>query len=455
MHIILKSSFVIHFLLFFFRIYRYFAIFGIVFLLTIHIWKTVKRNGDWQSEYTLYRSALAVNQQNGKLYNNMGQVLESLNRYEEALQHYQMAMNIQPDDVRSYLNIGRVLTNLMRYREAENIYRKAQTLLPGLEIESREDIHVTPSHLQLFVNLAFLISQNDSRLEEADALYKEAITLRSDFTNAYLNRGNVLLKMNKTKEAEAMYHRALKYDETNPDLYYNLGVVLTDQGRNAEALEFFNKALDLEPNHEKSLELSAVLMQDSALQNHKNLAKVRLEKIVDRGKENERVYINLGLVAVDNKNFASAEKWFRKALQKVPVSREALFNLALLLSEQQRQTEAIFTLNQLLQHYPGHINGLLLLADINVNYLKNLDAAEECYRHVLKLEPTNEKALHNLCVVYFERQDYETAEECFLQTLAIYPGVSYIRHHLDVVRNILKEGHNRIFDHLTASHSVS
>ncbi|KFM62557.1 Transmembrane and TPR repeat-containing protein, partial [Stegodyphus mimosarum] len=47
---------------------------------------------------------------------------------------------------------------------------------------------VTPNHLQLFLNLAFLISQNVSRLEEADALYKEALNLRSDFTNAYLNR---------------------------------------------------------------------------------------------------------------------------------------------------------------------------------------------------------------------------------------------------------------------------
>lgn len=41
----------------------------------------------------------------------------------------------------------------------------------------------------------------------------------------------------------------------------------------------------------------------------------RLEKILDRGKETERIYINLGLLAVNNQNFLSAEKWFRKALQ--------------------------------------------------------------------------------------------------------------------------------------------
>ncbi|GFR19311.1 protein O-mannosyl-transferase TMTC3, partial [Trichonephila clavata] len=432
---------------------RYWAIFGITFVLAIGACKTISRNNDWQTEYTLYKSSLSVNQRNGKLFNNMGQVLESFNRPEEALHHYENARRIEPNDVRSYLNIGRVLTNLRRYKEAEETYRKAQILLPGPEMESQKEIHVTPSHLQLFVNLASLISQNASRLEEADALYREALTLRSDFTKAYLNRGDVLLKLNRTKEAEAMYLRALEYDDTNPDLYFNLGVVLMDQGRNSEALDFFNKALDVEPDHEKSLEFSAILMHGSNIPNHRNLAKVRLEKIIDRGKETQRVYINLGLVAVDNKNFPSAEKWFRKALQKDPNSREALFNLALLLSEQHRQAEAVFSLDHLLQHYPDHISGLLLLADINVNYLKNLDGAEKCYKKVLKLDPANQKALHNLCVLHFERQDFETAERCFVHTLTIHPGVPYIRDHLNIVRSIL-QGQKRVLEHLVP-YSVS
>ncbi|XP_054714335.1 protein O-mannosyl-transferase TMTC3-like [Uloborus diversus] len=431
------------------------AVFGIILLLTVDILKTISRNNDWKTEYSLYSSALSVNQQNGKLQNNMGQVLESLNRHEEALQHYEKAIAIEPDDVRSYLNVGRVLTNLRRYNEAEKIYRTAKSLFPGSERSYEEKTHVTPSHLQLFLNLAFLISQNDSRLEEADALYLEALKLRSDFTNAYLNRGDVLLKMNRTKEAEAMYHRALQHDESNPDLYFNLGVVLMDQGRNEEALNQFNKALDIEPDHEKSLEFSAVLMHESGIPDHRQLAEFRLGKIVDRGKETERIYINLGLVAVENKNFQSAEKWFRKALMKDPMSREALFNLALLLSEQFREAEAVFFLDQLLQHYPGHINGLLLLADINVNFVQNLDAAEECYRKALKIDPSNQKALHNLCVVHFERQDYETAERCFVHTLTVHPDVSYIRHHLEVVRTILKQGHSTVFGHLAAPHSFS
>ncbi|XP_055934586.1 protein O-mannosyl-transferase Tmtc3-like [Argiope bruennichi] len=437
------------------RAYKQLAAVGILFLLTVHVLKTIRRNEDWRTEYTLYSSALSVNQRNAKLFNNMGRVLESLEKHEDALKYYNEAIRIQADDVRGYLNLGRVYTHLRRYEEAEDTYLKAKSLFLDPEETREREVRVTPNHLQLFLNLAFLISRNDSRLEEADALYREAITLRSDFTNAYLNRGDVLLKMNRTKEAEAMYQRALEFDDSNPDLYFNLGIVLMDQGRNMEALEFFNKALFIEPDHEKSLEFSAVLIHESGMSRHQNLARDRLERIVDRGKETDRVYMRLGLMALDSKDFVNAERCFKKALLKKPDSREALFNLALLVSEQQRHKEALSFLEQLLRHHPGHINGLILLADINVNHLKNLDVAEECYRKVLKIDPENQKALHNLCVLHFERQDFAMAERCLTHTLSLHPTVPYIRQHLQVVRNILKQDSESVFGHMAASHPVS
>lgn len=53
-------------------------------------------------------------------------------------------------------------------------------------------------------------------------LYRQAISMRSDYTQAYINRGDVLLKLNRTKEAQEVYERALFYDTDNPDIYYNV-----------------------------------------------------------------------------------------------------------------------------------------------------------------------------------------------------------------------------------------
>ena len=72
------------------------------------------------------------------------------------------------------------------------------------------------------MNLANLIAKNETRLEEADLLYRQAISMRADYTQAYINRGDVLLKLNRTKEAQEVYEQALFYDSNNPDIYYNV-----------------------------------------------------------------------------------------------------------------------------------------------------------------------------------------------------------------------------------------
>lgn len=55
-------------------------------------------------------------------------------------------------------------------------------------------------------------------------MYRQAISMRADYTQAYINRGDVLIKLNRTKEAQEVYERALFYDSNNPDIYYNVNI---------------------------------------------------------------------------------------------------------------------------------------------------------------------------------------------------------------------------------------
>ncbi|XP_076332869.1 protein O-mannosyl-transferase Tmtc3-like isoform X2 [Tachypleus tridentatus] len=406
---------------------------GLFLLLSTYIIKTVHRNREWENEQRLFSSGLKVNPLNAKLDNNMGKVLEAQQRHEEALNYYNQAIKMQPNDVRGFLNSGRILTFLRRYQEAEEIYLKAKALLPQTENPAETETHVTPSHLQVFLGLASLLSKNTSRLEEADALYREAIRLRSDYTAAYLNRGDVLLKLNRSKEAEDMYIRALQFDADNPNLYYNLGVVLMDQGRSEEALTFFSRALELEPQHKQALLNSAMLLQDRNMQKTKE--EERFHKATDGVAQTGDVYFSLGMLALENGNTETAERWFRKAVEIKPNDRSALFNLALLLTEENRHSEALEVLHQLLQHHSAHVKGLLLLGDIYVTQMENLDGAETCYQKILEVDPQNVQGLHNLCVVYLHRGHLKQTEECFLKALNLAPRAEYIKRHLQLVRS--------------------
>nr|NVI79155.1 putative transmembrane and TPR repeat-containing protein CG4050-like protein [Cucujiformia] len=174
-------------------------------LISTHATKTHLRNWDWQDEYSIFMSGLRVNQRNAKLFNNVGHALESQAKYEEALVFFKTAVSVQEDDVGAHINVGRTYNHLKMFKEAEEAYLKAKSLLPKAKPGESYQARIAPNHLNVFVNLANLISKNFTRLEEADMLYRQAISMRADYTQAYINRGDILIKLNRTREAQEVY----------------------------------------------------------------------------------------------------------------------------------------------------------------------------------------------------------------------------------------------------------
>ncbi|XP_044748046.1 protein O-mannosyl-transferase Tmtc3 [Coccinella septempunctata] len=409
---------------------------GLISLLIIaHASKTHLRNWDWEDEYSVFMSGLRVNQRNAKLFNNVGHALESQGKYEEALIFFKTAVTVQKDDVGAHINVGRTYNHLKMFKEAEEAYLRAKSLLPKAKPGESYQARIAPNHLNVFVNLANLISKNSTRLEEADMLYRQAISMRADYTQAYINRGDILIKLNRTKEAQEVYERALLYDSSNPDIYYNLGVVFLEQGKASQALAYLDKALEFDPDHEQALMNSAILLQEFGRPEFRKIARERLLKLLNKDPTSERVHFNLGMLAMDEKNIEEAEHWFRKAVHLKADFRSALFNLALLLADDQRPLEAAPFLNQLVKYHPDHVKGFILLGDIYINNIKDLDAAENCYRRILEIDPENIQGLHNLCVVHVERGKLLEALACLQKAHELAPEEDYVLRHLQIVQN--------------------
>ena len=145
-------------------------------------------------------------------------------------------------------------------------------------------------------------------------------------------------------------------------------------------------------------------------------------------------YFNLGMLAMDANENEAAERWMRQAIRLQPGFRSALFNLALLFSQSQRELDALPVLDELLRYHPEHVKGLILKGDILMNHRKDTQGARSCFQRILRTDPSNVQAKHNLCVVYFEERDLPRAERCLEETLAMAPNEEYIRRHLAIVR---------------------
>uniref|UniRef100_A0A8D0U0P2 Protein O-mannosyl-transferase TMTC3 n=1 Tax=Sus scrofa TaxID=9823 RepID=A0A8D0U0P2_PIG len=400
-----------------------------------HALKTLHRNWDWESEYTLFMSALKVNKNNAKLWNNVGHALENEKNFERALKYFLQATHVQPDDIGAHMNVGRTYKNLNRTKEAEESYMMAKSLMPQVIPGKKYAARIAPNHLNVYINLANLIRANESRLEEADQLYRQAISMRPDFKQAYISRGELLLKMNKPSKAKEAYLKALELDRNNADLWYNLAIVHIELKEPNEALKNFNHALELNPKHKLSLFNSAILMQESGEVKLRPEARKRLLSYINEEPQDANGYFNLGMLAMDDRKDTEAEMWMKKAIKLQADFRSALFNLALLYSQTAKELMALPVLEELLRYYPDHIKGLILKGDILMNQKKDILGAKKCFEKILEMDPSNVQGKHNLCVVYFEEKDLLKAERCLVETLALAPHEEYIQRHLNIVRD--------------------
>ena len=81
---------------------------------------------------------------------------------------------------------------------------------------------MAPNHLNAYLNLANLVSKDPNRLEEARQYLQQAITMRTDFIEAYINLGDIFVKLDRIADAQLTYEQAIKIEPRNADLHFNV-----------------------------------------------------------------------------------------------------------------------------------------------------------------------------------------------------------------------------------------
>ncbi|VDP99703.1 unnamed protein product [Trichobilharzia regenti] len=82
------------------------------------------------NEYSLFTSALKVNPNNAKMWNNVGHSLEAEGKFSEALGYFRKAVDVQPNDMGARINVGRTYVNLGMLDKAEEAYYGALEYFP-------------------------------------------------------------------------------------------------------------------------------------------------------------------------------------------------------------------------------------------------------------------------------------------------------------------------------------
>ena len=92
-------------------------------LLLAHAAKTIQRNREWHSNYTLYHSALRFwpCANNAKMINNLAASYQLNEYYSIAETLYRRAIDVAPDYTNAHMHLGDVLELQLKYSEAEQV----------------------------------------------------------------------------------------------------------------------------------------------------------------------------------------------------------------------------------------------------------------------------------------------------------------------------------------------
>ena len=161
-----------------------------------------------------------------KRFNNRGNALLELKRFEEALASYDQALEIKPD-------YADALQQPWQSRcRAQALRGGAGELRPGAGAQAR---------LRRALNNRGNALQELKRFEEALASYDRALALKPDYAEALNNRGIALQELKRLEEALASYDRALALKPDYAEALNNRGNALQELKRLEEALASYDQ----------------------------------------------------------------------------------------------------------------------------------------------------------------------------------------------------------------------
>ncbi|MGA9993983.1 MAG: tetratricopeptide repeat protein [Pyrinomonadaceae bacterium] len=306
--------------------------------------------------------------------------------------------------------------------KAEELYRKA--------------IKLNPDYTEAYIYLGYLLSKDEARQKEAEKLYRKAIELNPNLAITYYCLGALLDKdAARQKEAEELYRKAIKLNPNDADAYSSLGILLSkDEARQEEAEAAFRKTIELNPN-EADVYYNLGYFLDGNLARQKE-AEDAYRKAIELNPNHTFAYNSLGaLLGKDVARYKEAEAAFRKAIELNPNDAVAYNNLGYLLSKAgARQEEAEDAYRKVMELNPNDTN-----AYFSLGYLLSKDEArqkeaEKLYRKAIELNPDYTEAYIYLgTLLGKDAARQKGAEAVYRKAIELNPNDAYAYNSLGIL----------------------
>ena len=211
----------------------------IAVILGLYSFRTIDRNADWESSWTLYsqdvknspksarmRYLYGMEVMNDRAKNATDPVIK--NAYlDTAIVEIQSAINIHPKYANAYERLA-----MAYYRRGDN-NKALENYYKAIEIN--------PNMARTYSNMA-IIYFNNKMYQEAIDLYIKAVYYDPSYSDAYFNLGSCYGLQAKYDLAILNFNKALEFDPANANIYSYMAMTYTNMGDKATADQYNQKA---------------------------------------------------------------------------------------------------------------------------------------------------------------------------------------------------------------------
>lgn len=254
---------------------------------------------------------------------------------------------------------------------------------------------------------AVLTRKQLSYWENAETLFRHALTVTQGNYTAYTNLGYDLFVQGRYREATENYEQALRQAPLEPIAHNNLGTSLHKEHRLDEAIAQFREALRLNPKFIKAHNNLAAALADQGKYAEAIDQYIEVLRIIP-AEGRAFVHNKLGSVLRLSGRFDEAIAQFRETLLLEPGNIETHHNLAAMLDAQGRHDEAITQYTKLSRLAPGNAAAEYHLAVLFGLKGQLRDAVAHC-RLAIRVRPDYAEAHQQLGVLLARTGDKTNA----------------------------------------------
>lgn len=307
---------------------------------------------DFNTAARLYKQLLNGDPSNVSYLKELASIYVKAGEDEKAIPYYEQIIMFYPHYIEAMNSLGAIFRRLKRYDESVAILQKA--LEEGRQIPS------------VNYNLGFTfkeMGQYDDAIEAFDYVIAE----KPDDVLAYNHLGVLYLAKKEYQKSISSFKHGLQVDPNHPILNYNLARCYDECKMYSEAIRCYQSALKAKPGWVDAIkDFSSLLVK---CQQTKQAADL-VSHSIELHPNDVKLLCLLGNIYLNQYDFDSAVKTFKKAKAYKNTDIEVLTGLAQALEKDDFATDSVFEIEEALELEPEN-------EDVRKQYVSSLLSAKE------------------------------------------------------------------------------